>query len=189
MKRGSRGGRESAVVANPLHAGTEALSLATLCQLSGIHKMTVYRLMNSLERLNYVVRSDSRLYSLGPRLLYLGKLYEHSFHLSALVEPVRSFLGAQRASRLCSKDVKTARVRSNEFLGHFLSHHLDGGLSGAMHRNNDIGIDFFQGRNGFLYVIGLVRRQMESADHRMHLVDAGHFDGPLHRIHDTAMAA
>jgi len=27
------------------------------------------------------------MYSLGPRVLYLGKLYEQSFHLSTLVEP------------------------------------------------------------------------------------------------------
>ena len=38
--------------------------------------------MNSLERMNYVVRHDDGNYALGPRLLYLGKLYEQSFHLS-----------------------------------------------------------------------------------------------------------
>ncbi|SAL82425.1 IclR family transcriptional regulator [Caballeronia terrestris] len=68
--------------------GAEALSLAALALASGIHKTTVYRLMNSLERMNYVVRSEAGLYSLGPRLLYLGKLYEQSFHLASVVEPV-----------------------------------------------------------------------------------------------------
>ena len=54
--------------------GDESLTLTALAQLSGYHKTTVYRLMNSLERMNYVVRHDDGNYALGPRLLYLGKL-------------------------------------------------------------------------------------------------------------------
>ena len=67
--------------------GEEALSLTALSQLSGYHKTTVYRLMNSLERMHYVVRRDNGIYTLGPRLLYLGKLYEQSFHLASVVQP------------------------------------------------------------------------------------------------------
>ncbi|ANJ75978.1 helix-turn-helix domain-containing protein [Ralstonia insidiosa] len=74
--------------------GAEALTLAALAQASGMHKTTVYRLMNSLERMSYVIRSESGAYSLGPRLLYLGKLYEQSFHLSSVVEPVLHALAA-----------------------------------------------------------------------------------------------
>jgi DNA-binding IclR family transcriptional regulator len=60
-----------------------------------MHKTTVYRLMNSLERMNYVVRSETGMYSLGPRVLYLGKLYEQSFHLASLVEPILHKLAAE----------------------------------------------------------------------------------------------
>ncbi|WP_338563660.1 IclR family transcriptional regulator [Erwinia sp. E_sp_B04_7] len=67
--------------------GEESLSLTTLSQLSGYHKTTVYRLMNSLERMGYVVRHENAAYTLGPRLLYLGKLYEQSFHLASIVQP------------------------------------------------------------------------------------------------------
>lgn len=67
--------------------GEENLTLTVLAQLSGYHKTTVYRLMNSLERMNYVVRHDNGNYALGPRLLYLGKLYEQSFHLASVVQP------------------------------------------------------------------------------------------------------
>ncbi|WP_061128426.1 IclR family transcriptional regulator [Caballeronia catudaia] len=74
--------------------GVESLSLAALAQASGMHKTTVYRLMNSLERMGYVVRSDAGLYSLGHRVLYLGKLYEQSFHLSTIVEPILHSLAA-----------------------------------------------------------------------------------------------
>lgn len=67
--------------------GEENLSLTELSQLSGYHKTTVYRLMNSLERMGYIVRRESGIYTLGPRLLYLGKLYEQSFHLASIVQP------------------------------------------------------------------------------------------------------
>lgn len=74
--------------------GEEALSLTALAQLSGHHKTTVYRLMNSLERMNYVIRDESGIYRLGPRLLYLGKLYEQSFHLASIVQPELHALAA-----------------------------------------------------------------------------------------------
>ncbi|THB86051.1 IclR family transcriptional regulator [Pantoea allii] len=67
--------------------GEESLTLTALAQLSGYHKTTVYRLMNSLERMNYVIRRENGVYTLGPRLLYLGKLYEQSFHLASVVQP------------------------------------------------------------------------------------------------------
>ncbi|ARU94528.1 IclR family transcriptional regulator [Tatumella citrea] len=75
--------------------GEELLSLSVLARLSGYHKTTVYRLMNSLERMNYVIRRDDGLYSLGPRLLYLGRLYENSFQLRALVQPALQQLATE----------------------------------------------------------------------------------------------
>jgi len=74
--------------------GAESQSLAALAQASGMHKTTVYRLMNSLERMGYVTRSQSGSYSLGHRVLYLGKLFEQSFHLSSVVEPALHALAA-----------------------------------------------------------------------------------------------
>jgi len=74
--------------------GNESMSLAELTQLSGMHKTTVYRLLNSLERMGYVVRAQTGNYSLGHRVLYLGKLFEQSFHLSAVVQPVLDGLAA-----------------------------------------------------------------------------------------------
>ncbi|WP_394661931.1 IclR family transcriptional regulator [uncultured Pantoea sp.] len=67
--------------------GDNSLTLTALAQASGYHKTTVYRLMNSLERMHYAVRHDDGTYGLGPRLLYLGKLYEQSFHLASVVQP------------------------------------------------------------------------------------------------------
>ncbi|WP_321897183.1 IclR family transcriptional regulator [Paraburkholderia heleia] len=74
--------------------GAESHSLSALAQASGMHKTTVYRLMNSLERMGYVVRSQTGDYSLGHRVLYLGKLYEQSFRLASVVEPALRALAA-----------------------------------------------------------------------------------------------
>ncbi|RPD94653.1 IclR family transcriptional regulator [Candidatus Pantoea deserta] len=74
--------------------GEESLTLTALAQASGQHKTTVYRLMNSLERMHYVIRRENGCYSLGPRLLYLGKLYEQSFHLAHIVQPELHALAA-----------------------------------------------------------------------------------------------
>lgn len=79
--------------------GKASLTLAVLAKATGIPVTTVYRLMNSLERMNYVVRSGEGVYSLGHRLHYLGKLHEQSFCLAAVVEPILLDLAtAARAS-------------------------------------------------------------------------------------------
>lgn len=67
--------------------GADRLSLADVAARLPLHKTTIYRLLNSLVRTRYVVRHDDGRYSLGPRLLYLGKVYEGSFHLADLVLP------------------------------------------------------------------------------------------------------
>ena len=74
--------------------GAQSMSLAALTQASGMHKTTVYRLMNSLERKGYVFRSSTGNYTLGHRVLYLGKLFEQTFHLSSVVQPVLEGLAA-----------------------------------------------------------------------------------------------
>jgi DNA-binding IclR family transcriptional regulator len=75
--------------------GHEKWNLAALTKATGVHRTTVYRLMNSLERMNYVIRSEDGDYTLGPRVLFLGKLYEVSFHLASIVEPVLRSLSAE----------------------------------------------------------------------------------------------
>jgi DNA-binding IclR family transcriptional regulator len=67
--------------------GNDSLSLVALSKASGIHVTTVYRLMNSLERMRYVVRSEAGDYSLDHRLQFLGNLYEQSVPLGAVIQP------------------------------------------------------------------------------------------------------
>ncbi|MBV7483913.1 IclR family transcriptional regulator [Bordetella sp. BOR01] len=75
--------------------GAEHLSLADFATRLPLHKTTIFRLLNSLARCGYVVREPSGSYGLGPRVLYLARVYERGFDLSAVVLPVLEHLSAQ----------------------------------------------------------------------------------------------
>jgi Transcriptional regulator len=75
--------------------GAERLSLADFDARLPLHKTTIFRLLNSLARCGYVVREPDGRYALGPRVLYLGRVYERSFNLSNVVMPVLERLSAQ----------------------------------------------------------------------------------------------
>lgn len=94
--------------------GAERLSLADLSARLPLHKTTIFRMLNSLVRCGYAIRHKDGTYTPGPRLLYLGRVYERSFHLSELVMPVLEALskktgesaayyveGEELGSRLC----------------------------------------------------------------------------------------
>lgn len=65
-----------------------SFSLTALAKASGQPVTTTLRLLNSLARMSYVIRTESGAYGLGHRLLYLGKLFERSFRLESVVVPV-----------------------------------------------------------------------------------------------------
>ena len=69
-----------------------SMTLAELAAKSPLHKTTIFRLLNSLERSGYVVRNKEGVYSLGSRLLYLGRVYERGFKLTDVVMPILTAL-------------------------------------------------------------------------------------------------
>ncbi|OZI33264.1 IclR family transcriptional regulator [Bordetella genomosp. 1] len=75
--------------------GAEHLSLADFTARLPLHKTTIFRLLNSLARCGYVLREADGRYALGPRVLYLARVYERSFDLSAVVMPVLERLSAE----------------------------------------------------------------------------------------------
>ena len=75
--------------------GAEHLSLADLAARLPLHKTTIFRLLNSLARCGYVVREADGRYGLGPRVLYLARVYERGFDLSAVVMPVLETLSEE----------------------------------------------------------------------------------------------
>ena len=75
--------------------GEERLALAGFAARVPLHKTTIYRLLNSLVRAGYVLRQADGSYSLGPRLLYLGRVYERGFQMSDWVMPRLQALSQQ----------------------------------------------------------------------------------------------
>lgn len=73
---------------------TDRLTLAQLAERVPLHKTTIFRLMNSLVRCGYATKDAEGRYALGPRLLYLGRVYEHGFQLRELVMPVLESLSS-----------------------------------------------------------------------------------------------
>ncbi|MGA0569373.1 IclR family transcriptional regulator [Variovorax sp. VNK109] len=67
--------------------GEESLTLAAFASRVKLHKTTIYRLLNSLTRMGYVLRQPGGAYTLGPRVLYLGRVYELGFQMSDWVVP------------------------------------------------------------------------------------------------------
>lgn len=61
------------------------LSLAALSVRTGLYKSTILRLIGSLERLEYVRRTESSTYRLGPSLGRLGALYRLHDDLAELI--------------------------------------------------------------------------------------------------------
>ena len=94
--------------------GKEKMTLAEFAHELPLHKTTIFRLLNSLVRCGYAVRHSDGRYSLGPRVLYLGRVYERGFAMADVVMPVLETLSAltgesaayyvesgQESARLC----------------------------------------------------------------------------------------
>ncbi len=66
----------------------EKVSLAELSKRTDLYKSTVLRLLKSLERFGYVLRTDDASYRLGAKVLHLGSTYQRYFRTSEIVPPV-----------------------------------------------------------------------------------------------------
>ena len=64
------------------------LSLKELSEKTGLNKSRILRLTGTLSSHDFLVRRKGSLYSLGPQLLMLGKLYERSNTLMSLARPI-----------------------------------------------------------------------------------------------------
>jgi DNA-binding IclR family transcriptional regulator len=73
----------------------ERVSLAELSKRTGLYKSTVLRLLKSLERGAYVLRTAEGSYRLGSKALLLGALYQRFFRTSDIVPPVLERLAAE----------------------------------------------------------------------------------------------
>jgi IclR family KDG regulon transcriptional repressor len=70
------------------------LSLKQLSEKTGFHKSGILRLCGTLLARGFLVRSRRSVYSLGPVLLRLGKIYERNNSLISLARPILHELSA-----------------------------------------------------------------------------------------------
>jgi DNA-binding IclR family transcriptional regulator len=110
----------------------DKVSLAELSKRTDLYKSTVLRLLKSLEKFGYVLRSADGSYRLGPKVLLLGSLYQRHFRTAEIVPPVleklsaelnegASFYVCEDEKRICLHRVETTRaVRDSVHVGDWL---------------------------------------------------------------------
>jgi DNA-binding IclR family transcriptional regulator len=133
----------------------DKITLTDLSKRTDLYKSTVLRLLKSLERFGYVVRSPDGSYRLGSKALLLGALYQRHFRTSEIVPPVlerlsaelhegASFYICEDDKRICLHRVETTRaVRDSVHVGDSLpltvgaAGHVLRAFSGARGERND----------------------------------------------------
>lgn len=75
-------------ILSAFRAEQEGLSLAELARRTGLYKSTILRLITSLEKAGFIRRLSDGNYSVGPEPLRLSQLYQASFRLRDVIEPL-----------------------------------------------------------------------------------------------------
>lgn len=70
------------------HAKDGKLTLTEIASRTGLYKSTALRLIESLEKAGFLIRYDSRGYTLGAELMRLGSLYSGQFRLDDRIRPI-----------------------------------------------------------------------------------------------------
>jgi DNA-binding IclR family transcriptional regulator len=78
---------------------SQKMTLTEICGVVGIHKSKGYSILNTLQQFAFVQRSsDSKVYSLGPGLLFLSSKVLNNLDLREAVAPVLQELSTRTAS-------------------------------------------------------------------------------------------
>lgn len=75
-------------------ADSPRLTLSELSRRTGLYKSTVLRLLGALEHGGFVRRLPDGQYAIGPQPLRLAAVYQHSFQVGHVVEPLLERLSA-----------------------------------------------------------------------------------------------
>ncbi len=71
-----------------------SLTLGELARRTGLDKSTVLRIARSLAKSSMLIRNDDGSWRLGPKLVRLGALYQSTFKVSRVVEPMFAEMSA-----------------------------------------------------------------------------------------------
>lgn len=70
------------IVLTTIAQTSEKVKLIDICKKSGINKSSLFSILNTLQKLGWVVKDLDNTYSLGPKLGYLGTKYIRQFDLT-----------------------------------------------------------------------------------------------------------
>jgi DNA-binding IclR family transcriptional regulator len=73
----------------------ERLSLTELSRRTGLYKSTVLRLLAALESGGFIRKLEDGLYAVGPAPVRLASIYQRSFRIDSVVEPMLEALSRQ----------------------------------------------------------------------------------------------
>lgn len=82
-------------ILSAFNAGEESLSLAELATRTGLYKSTILRLLTALEHGEFIRRLSDGRYSIGPEPLRLAHIYQNSFRLNHVIQPILQELTKQ----------------------------------------------------------------------------------------------
>lgn len=88
-------------VLRAISSNTSPVTLAEIARATGYYKSTLLRLLTSLERSALVVRRSNGSYAIGPYAHELGRAYESTYQLEAVLKPLLNQLveqGSESAS-------------------------------------------------------------------------------------------
>ncbi|QEI08535.1 IclR family transcriptional regulator [Pigmentiphaga aceris] len=69
-------------------AEDERLTLSELSRRTGLYKSTVLRLLGALEHGGFIRKLDDGAYAVGPEPMRLAAIYQRSFRIESIVEPL-----------------------------------------------------------------------------------------------------
>jgi DNA-binding IclR family transcriptional regulator len=68
--------------------GSETLTLAEIARRTGLYKSTILRLLGALEHGGFIRKLGDGRYSIGPAPLRLAQIYQESFRVRHVIEPI-----------------------------------------------------------------------------------------------------
>ncbi|MEW5420801.1 IclR family transcriptional regulator [Amorphus sp. 3PC139-8] len=69
-------------------SGSPVLSLGEISERTGLVKSSVLRILISLQKAGFIAATEDRRYTIGVETFRVGRVYQQSFQLEALVRPV-----------------------------------------------------------------------------------------------------
>jgi DNA-binding IclR family transcriptional regulator len=90
--------------------GSETLTLAEIARRTGLYKSTILRLLGALEYGGFIRRLADGRYTIGPAPLRLAQIYQESFRVRHVIEPILQQL-SKESGETASFYVRQEQVR------------------------------------------------------------------------------